>query len=74
MLFADLADERWLSTKPGRGMLIALTAPIEFLGLDLISLVAQDHLLLSGGEASEVLLLLVDVREVVISSVCGGAK
>lgn len=40
------ADDRWLSIKAGRG---PSDPTVEFLGLDRISPVAHDHLLLSGG-------------------------
>jgi hypothetical protein len=56
-LLADcLADDRWLSTRVGRGPFMAT----EFLGLDLISPVAHDDLLLSSGEELEALVLLRD--------------
>lgn len=70
MLFTDdLADERWLSTNAGLGPPTALRAlPTEFLGFDLISPMASDHLRLSGGEELRVLALLVDDRGVVVST------
>lgn len=68
MLFTDdLADERWLSTNAGLGPPTALRALLtEFLGFDLISPIASDHLRLSGGEVLRVLALLVDDRGVVV--------
>lgn len=70
----DLADERWLSTSAGLGPPTAPRAPpTELLGVDLISPVIEDHLLLSGGEELRVLALLVDERGVVASTTaCGG--
>lgn len=53
--------------------LIAPTASAEFLGPDLISSAANDHLL-SGAEATEVRLLLVEDREVTTSLDSGGVK
>lgn len=65
-LFADdLADERCDSTSAGRGPFMdASEPPTEFLGLDRISPVAHDHLLLSGGDVSEPRRLLKEERGV----------
>lgn len=73
-LFADdLADERCVSPSAGRGPFIdASEPPTEFLGLDRISPVAHDHLLLSGGDVSEVRLLLREERGVAGSVVVLG--
>ena len=74
MLFTDdLADDRWLSTNAGRGPPTALR-PMEPLGVDLMSPVATDHLLLSlsGGDALGELALFVEDRGVAPTSVNGG--
>ncbi|KAF1948697.1 hypothetical protein CC80DRAFT_299489 [Byssothecium circinans] len=77
-LFAEfLREERWLSTNGGRRLPAVaggMWSAAEFLVLDRISVVAHDHLLLSGGEVVEVRALLVDDRGVVRSSVWGGVK
>lgn len=50
---------------PANAAPTAPTAPVEFLGVDLISLGAHDHL--SGAEATDVRLLLVEDRGEAIS-------
>jgi hypothetical protein len=68
MLFADaLPEDQCESVSEGRGTLgafIVPIAPVEFLGLDLISLSTTGGRTLSGKEATEVRLLLVDERGV----------
>lgn len=73
MLFTDdLADDRCVSTNAGRGTPTALR-PMEPLGVDLMSPVATDHLLLSGGDVLRELALLVEDRgEVPVSDNGGG--
>jgi hypothetical protein len=73
MLFVDdLPEDQFDSVRDGRGMpgaISALTAPTEFLGLDLILSLPNDTP--SGKEATEVRLLLVAEDGVGISVVSG---
>tara|TARA_R110002003_G_scaffold388_13_gene19390 strand:- start:23361 stop:23804 length:444 start_codon:yes stop_codon:yes gene_type:complete len=76
ILFADVRPEdQCESESVGRGIpdaCIALTAPIEFLGLERISLFTGD--IPSGNEATELRLLLVDDRGVGMSVVSGARE
>jgi hypothetical protein len=76
ILFADVRPEdQWESESVGRGIpdaCIALTAPVEFLGLERISLFTGD--IPSGNEATELRLLLVDDRGVGMSVVSGARE